>query len=108
MEKQTLKNKINEIESFFIKAKSENELGELQCIMYGFKVRKGMGILEASNKLNPLTRIVGICENWIVENGGEAEWLVAKGGLGIMLTTAEKVELAKYHCSLTYLLIWEG
>ena len=108
MEKQNLKNKMKEIENFYIKGKSENEWGELQWIMFDFKVRKGMGILEASSKANPLTTIVGICRNWIAENGDEAEWLVAKGGLGLTLARAEKVELAKYHCSLTYLLIWEG
>ena len=106
--KQIIENKMKEIENFFIKGKSENEWGELQWIKFDFKVRKGMGILEASSKANPLTTIVGICTKWIEENGDEAEWLVAKRGLGLTLTTAEKVELAKYHCSLTYLLIWEG
>ena len=99
---------MKQIENFFIKGKSENEWGELQWIMFDFKIRKGMGILQASRKANPLTSIVGICTKWIEENGDESEWLVAKGELGLTLTTAEKVELAKYHCSLTYLLIWEG
>lgn len=105
IEKQMLKDKMEVIEALYQKAKSDDQWNELDWLMRKYKIRGNLGILEANRSKNALTKIVELCDKWLEENGDKADLLMNKGWLGVPLTTAEKVELAKYHCTLTYMYI---
>lgn len=104
IEKQMLKDKMEVIEALYQKAKSDDQWNELDWLMRRYEIRRNLGILDIKGR-NMLTKIVGVCKNWLVENGEQADLLMNKGWLGVPLTRNEKVELAKYHCTLTYMFI---
>jgi len=107
--KQMIENEKREIEQMFEKPKSEFEGGELSNYKLRYKLHRTIGIdlIELHKENNGLCKVAQYCKGHIKRNRNKTQWLIMKYEMGIALVEEERVELAKYHVAICYVLMFD-
>jgi hypothetical protein len=107
--KQMIENEKREIEQMFEKPKSEFEGGELSHYKLRYKLHRTIGIdlIELYKEDNGLCKSAEYCKGYIKRNRNKTQWLLMKSEMGIALEEEERVELAKYHVAICYVLMFD-
>jgi hypothetical protein len=107
--KQMIENEKREIEQFFEKPKDEIDQGELSDYKLRYKLHRTIGIdlIELYKEDNGLCKVAEYCKGYIKRNRNKTQWLIMKSEMGIALVEEERVELAKYHVAICYVLMFD-
>ena len=107
MEKQNAMKRIELVETFFEKANSEDEYGELAYIRRKYKVIKTQGLDVAQMmQLGGSEMVVKSIKDYLAKTYDDTEIIIYQASKGVPLTNEDKVEMAKYHHALQWLCVF--
>lgn len=104
MEKRDAIKRIELIETFFQKAKSDDEHGELAYIRRKYGVIRTEGLdVQKMMRLGGSELVVNTLKRFVAQTQDDNEVIVFKGTCGLPLTIDDKVQLVKYQYALQWL-----